>query len=426
MKIAFIVDTFPSLSQTFILNQITGLLDRGHKVDIYARHSDDHAVIHADVERYNLQEHTFYYRPVKQVIPANVFLRFFKAIGLIIANLHKKPLPLFKSLNVLKFGKKAASLRVFYRTVTFLDMGIAEYDVVHCHFGPNGNLGALLKEVGAIEGKVLTTFYGYDISRYTRKRGEGVYTPLFEQGDMILSLSERMKSQLIQLGCCKQKVYVHGLGVDTGRFIFLPRQLRDDDKVHLLTIARLVEKKGVECGIRAVAKVLQKYPQIEYKIAGDGPLKSDLETLINMLGISGRVKLLGWKRQAEIIELLRQADILLAPSVTAEDGDQEGTPTVLMEALAQGLPVLSTQHSGIPELVQDGESGFLVPERDVDALAERLEYLITHPEIWPEMGRAGRDYVERYHDINKLNDQLVTLYQRLLTGEDFAGQMAYL
>jgi colanic acid/amylovoran biosynthesis glycosyltransferase len=102
--------------------------------------------------------------------------------------------------------------------------------------------------------------------------------------------------------------------------------------------------------------------------------------------------------------------------VTTENGDQEGIPVALMEALSQGLPVLSTQHSGIPELVQDGKFGFLVPERDVDALAEKLEYLIEHPELWPKMGRAGRDYVARHHDINRLNDQLVNLYQRLLNG----------
>jgi colanic acid/amylovoran biosynthesis glycosyltransferase len=88
-----------------------------------------------------------------------------------------------------------------------------------------------------------------------------------------------------------------------------------------------------------------------------------------------------------------------------------------MEALAQGLPVLSTLHSGIPEVVQDGESGFLVPERDVDALAEKLGYLMEHPERWPEMGRAGREHIERYYDIRKLNGQLVQLYQRLLDGE---------
>jgi len=120
--------------------------------------------------------------------------------------------------------------------------------------------------------------------------------------------------------------------------------------------------------------------------------------------------------QEEIIELMKHTDVLIAPSVVSEDGDEEGIPVVLMEALAQGMPVLSTQHSGIPELVQDGESGFLVPERNVAALAEKLAYLVKHPEMWQKMGRTGREYVERYYDIDKLNDILVELYQRALLG----------
>ena len=114
------------------------------------------------------------------------------------------------------------------------------------------------------------------------------------------------------------------------------------------------------------------------------------------------------------MELMKGADILLAPSVTGRDGDQEGIPVVLMEALAQRLPVISTFHSGIPELIRDGDSGLLVPERDVDALAEKIEYLMTHAELWSEMGEAGRGYVERHYDINELNNQLVRLYQGLL------------
>jgi colanic acid/amylovoran biosynthesis glycosyltransferase len=129
--------------------------------------------------------------------------------------------------------------------------------------------------------------------------------------------------------------------------------------------------------------------------------------------VGGQVKLLGWKNQTEVVQLLRDTHIFMAPSVTAEDGDQEGTPTVLMEALAQGLPVLSTRHSGIPEVVVEGESGYLVPERDVDALAERLENLLEHPEQWPAMGTAGRRHVEEHYDIDRLNDQLLSLYGKL-------------
>jgi colanic acid/amylovoran biosynthesis glycosyltransferase len=107
----------------------------------------------------------------------------------------------------------------------------------------------------------------------------------------------------------------------------------------------------------------------------------------------------------------------LAPSVTAESGDEEGIPGVIMEAFTQGLPVVSTYHAGIPEVVKDGESGFLVPERDVDALVERLERLIEDPELRLIMGRNGRHFVEEQYDIDKLNDRLVRVYRQLLDGE---------
>jgi colanic acid/amylovoran biosynthesis glycosyltransferase len=417
MKIAFIVNAFPILSETFILNQITGLLDRGHDVDIYSIHPEDQPVVHADVEKYHLLDRTYYRGSVSKA-PQNIGWRFTKAIGLVVRNFHRKPVAFLRALNIFKFGRQAASLRILYKVIPFLEKDIPDYDIVHCHFGPNGNLGALLKDIGVIKGKVLTTIHGgYDMPKYIMRRGDDAYDYLFETGDLLLPISNRWKDELIRLGCEEQKIVVHRMGIDTSRFLFSPRRPRGDGKVRLLTVARLVEKKGVEYGVRAVAKVLKKYPQVEYEIAGDGPLMNDIKSLIEKLNISDRSKLLGWQRQEEIVELMKEADILLAPSVCSKDGDWEGIPVVLMEALAQGLPVLSTRHSGIPELVQDGQSGFLVPERDVDALAEKLTYLIEHPEIWPEMGRSGRDYVERHYDINKLNDQLVRLYQQLLEGE---------
>jgi len=318
----------------------------------------------------------------------------------------RKPMPLLRSLNVFKFGREASSLGIFYKVLPFFETGVDEYDIVHCHFGPNGNLAALLKEVGAITGKIVTAFHG-EAGHTEQRRYAKRYDLLFEVGDLILPMSERERRRLIELGCSPQKIAVHRMGVDLSKFVFAPREPRNDGNVHLLTVARLVEKKGVEYAIKAVANVFEKCPYIEYNIAGDGPLRGDLENLIGTLSVGDRVKLLGWRRQEEILELVKGADILLAPSVTSEDGDQEGIPVVLMEALAQGLPVLSTYHSGIPELVQDGKSGFLVPERDVNALAEKLEHLVKHQEIWADMGRAGRAYVERYYNIDKLNDQLV-------------------
>jgi colanic acid/amylovoran biosynthesis glycosyltransferase len=414
MRIGFIVTRFPSISQTFILNQITGLLDRGHDVTIYAQADQAEPFVHADVEKYGLLDRTVYYDDSYKALPTHRVSRILGTASIVLTGLRTQPRSLLKSLNVLRFGRQAASPYSWCRVTAFIDGGIHDCDIVHCHFGPNGNLGAWLKHLEVIKGKIVSTFHGYDISKYVRDHGKDVYDLLFQMGDLFLPISERWKRSLIELGCDERKIAVHSMGVDTAMFSLNQRPPRNDDQVSVLSIARLVEKKGIQDGIRAVAKVVRKHPHIQYQIAGDGPLRRDLENLVDTLDLQGHVQFLGWKRHEEIPELMRDGDILLAPSVTSKMGDEEGIPVAIMEALAQGLPVLSTRHSGIPELVQDGKFGFLVPEGDVAALADKLEYLVAHPKRWSKMGRAGREFVIVRHDINKLNDRLVSLYRRLL------------
>ena len=153
---------------------------------------------------------------------------------------------------------------------------------------------------------------------------------------------------------------------------------------------------------------------MKYVIAGDGPLRSYLENLVKDLNLKENVNFLGEVDQDEVTKLYRESHLFVLPSVTAADGNQEGVPVVLMEAQASGLPVVSTLFTGVPEVVADGKSGFLVSERDVSALAEKLEYLIDHPDLWPKMGRAGSNLVEENYNIKKLNLKLVKIFEDLL------------
>ena len=150
--------------------------------------------------------------------------------------------------------------------------------------------------------------------------------------------------------------------------------------------------------------------KIHFTIVGDGHLRQQIEGKIADCRIQDAVTLYGWRDHDEIMRLLDESHILIAPSITADDGDQEGIPNVLKEAMATGLPVLSTWHSGIPELVEDGVSGYLVPERDVGALSDRLISLCDHPERWAEMGQHGRKKIEDEFDMTKINKRLEGLY----------------
>jgi colanic acid/amylovoran biosynthesis glycosyltransferase len=319
---------------------------------------------------------------------------------------------LLKSLNVFKFKKEAASLNILYKVVPFLDKD--PYDIVHCHFGPNGILGILLKDIGAIKGKLITTFHGYDATSYPQIYGDNIYKDMFRKVDKITVNSNFTKNKVVALGCSMDKIVILPVGLNPSKFFLKERTMVPGDEVRILTVARLVEKKGIEYSIKAVAKVLEKHSNIRYDIVGDGPLRDQLSGLIDQIGIANQVKLLGWKNQEEICQLYSEAHIFILSSVTACNGDQEGQGLVLQEAQASGLPVIATLHNGFPESVMNGKSAFLVPERNFNALAERLGYLIERPDIWPEIGRAGRRYVEEYFDINKLNDQLVEIYKKLI------------
>lgn len=413
MRIAFVVDQFPALSQTFVLRQITGLLDRGHEVDVFAYGPGEDRIRHPDVEKYGLLNRTYYLTAC--ACSQSALVRLIKRIGLIFTNFHKDPTVVLKTLNVVKFGKGALLLQALCQVAPFLGKG--PYEIIHCQFGNLGGLGLLLKDAGLFRGKLITSFRGYDISSYLRSYGGDIYDDLFSRGDLFLCVSEHIKEKLISLGCDERKIVVHRSGVDTEKYQFDPQVAQRDGRVKVLTVARLSEKKGVEYGIRAVVKVLEKRQGIEYKIAGDGPLRDKLQRLIAEVGVGDSIQLLGWRSEDEIAELLANSDILLAPSVTSETGDEEGIPGVIMEAFTRCLPAVSTHHAGIPEVVEDGKSGFLVPERDVDALAERIQELILHPELRFAMGRNGRKLVEERYDIRKLNDRLVEIYQQLLSGE---------
>jgi colanic acid/amylovoran biosynthesis glycosyltransferase len=408
MKIAFIVEFFPKLSETFILNQITGLIDRGCEIDIFAKGPEELQKIHPDVEKYKLLERTFYIDDIDKHIPQNKIVRILKGLYLIIRNISKKPRAIVKSLNFIKLGKHALSLKPLFRVIPYLDKG--PYDIVHCHFGPIGKIGLYLRGIGALDGKLIITFHGYDLTSYVKNHGDMVYKELFAKADLMMPISIRWKDELIRLGCEEKKIVVHRMGIDTKKFNFMDRKISRNGKINVLSIGRLVEKKGFKYGIEAVAMVSKKYRNVNYTIIGGGELKDDLERLIKGLDLQDKIKIIGRRNQQEVKEILDGADIFLAPSVTSQNGDQEGIPVVLMEALSSGIPVVSTYHSGIPELIEDGRSGLLAAERDVDALSEKIFFLIENADKRSEFCRRARRRVEEKHDISMLNKRLMAAY----------------
>jgi colanic acid/amylovoran biosynthesis glycosyltransferase len=157
------------------------------------------------------------------------------------------------------------------------------------------------------------------------------------------------------------------------------------------------------------------HPAISYDIIGEGPQRGQLMELTRSLGLERVVTFHGARDRRFVRQKMDDAHLFVLPSVTAEDGDSEGQGVVLLEAQASGLPVVATDHDGFPESIAPGRSGFLVPERDVEALSSRIVDLICRSDTWPEMGRAGRKHVEAHYEPARLSRQLVDLYGRLAT-----------
>lgn len=415
MRVAVVVAYFPSVSQTFVLNQITGLLDRGHEVDIFAvapEPGEGSSAEHPEVGAYRLLERV-HYEPVR---PRGRMLRALRTIPVLARHYGRCPRIALHALRSVRGGSagNGSAVQLLWQGIPFL--GRPAYDVILCHFGTSGERALALRDAGILRGPIVTAFHGADVSRYVAQQGRAVYADLFARGDLFLPVSDFWRRRLIALGCPPEKTIVHRMGVELRRFAFTPRHLRERGgcgTVRILTVARLVEKKGVEYAVRAIAALRDRgVTNVEYRILGDGPLRPRLARLIRELGVGDMVQLLGDGDQARVARAMRRAHLFVAPSVTAADGDMEGIPVSLMEAMACGLPVVSTYHSGIPELVVDGVTGFLTPERDVDALALALQHLVEHPARWPAMGAAARAVVERQHSIEVLNDRLVELLER--------------
>ena len=287
--------------------------------------------------------------------------------------------------------------------------------VLHAHFGPDGR--PLLPVKRATGLPLVTTFYGHDVSSFPKRWGglsRQLYRGLFRDGDAFLVLSEDMRRDLVALGAPEARIVVHHLGIDVGTFAFRPpRRPEAGEAVRFAAVGRIVEKKGFQPLVEAFARARREHP-MHLTIVGEGPLRPQVEELVERNGLHADVSILGRRPHAEVAALMSASDVFVLPSVTSAEGDKEGTPTVLMEAMASGLPAISTRHAGIPEVVRDYETGLLVEERDVDGLARALVTAAGAADRWPEWAEAGRRHVEaEFNSIGQAR-RLEAIYDSLL------------
>ena len=314
------------------------------------RPDDQLTVYQAKFQTYLLWSQPFLYRLFESLQPKT------KQIVLTqrVENADLFPLPIIKRLNS----------RIFYSPY-HAHVGACELqqryrgDLIHAHFGFTAYKLMLLKLFMRIP--MVVTFGGTDLTVHAARPKTGaLYRVLFDVVEQLVAVSEDLRQSAIQLGCPPEKIVTVHRGVDTGAFRFEDRESRGEKALEILMVSRLSKKKGHLEAVAALAGLPEDVPDWRLSIVGSGPEEASIRTHVREKGLAEKVSFRGNLPIEEVRQLMADSDILLHPSLTPEDGDREGIPNAVMEGQATGLPVVSTRHGGIPELVVDGETGLLV------------------------------------------------------------------
>jgi colanic acid/amylovoran biosynthesis glycosyltransferase len=237
---------------------------------------------------------------------------------------------------------------------------------------------------------------------------------LFGQGELFLPVCQYLAHRINQWGCPAEKIRVLYGGVDLNLFPYRGPNLQGSQNI--VSIGRLVEKKGHHVLMQAFKKIKSKFPKATLTIIGGGELEGYIKSLAAQLNLGTSFRLLSRVPKSQVPELMAQADIFCAPSLTAANGDVEGIPNTIKEAMATGIPVLATNHAGIPEIITNNQDGVLVRENDVDHLAQALEFMLLNRHLWEGYALAARKNVEQNFDQSKQLLLQAKYYDELLGG----------
>jgi colanic acid/amylovoran biosynthesis glycosyltransferase len=358
LHVLFVVGHFPSPSQIFILNIMTGLIDRGHKVSIFSFTKDPYINMHPNIKKYGLLKHITY-----KNFPAK----------------------------------------------------LPKCDIVFCQFG---YLGQKIFEMPQLsewlkQRKVAVCFRGSDLTAHIQQNPSR-YKRVLKRAHLFLPVCDYFKEKLITLGCKHSKAVVYHSAIDCSQFAFASRSKPNNNQINFVSVCRLVKKKGLDDAIKAFAEIVRKYPDAHYSIVGDGPERTYLELLVYQLHLQDNVTFHGWKSHEEVVSILDRSHIFMLPSKKGGDGNEEGIANALKEAMAMGLISVGTWHAGTSELIDHGKSGFLVAEENITELVDTIDYIINHPGEWESIELAARKKIEDEFEIKQSIKELEKIFNRLL------------
>jgi colanic acid/amylovoran biosynthesis glycosyltransferase len=316
MRIAFVTGDFPLVSQTFVINQIADLLEKGVTVEVFAfgRGQTEHISPRFKEHRISTRTHCL-------DVPNSVLRRLAQAFPKVLWLLGRRPLLLCRCLNFFRYGRQALSLRLLFSIWPLIGI---EADVFHCHFGDIGTRFLVIREILRLSQPFVTTLYGVDVSALAQRQSPEYYDRLKKEGALFLVMSRNMKERVVKLGFPEEKIRVHPVSIDVVAYPFRLRCWHAGEVLRLVAVGRLIEKKGFDILIDALAIVKKKLGSpLDCSIIGAGPLAKQLSNQIARLGLEREVSLLGSMDIQQIIRFLLDMHLMIQPSKTARDGDME-------------------------------------------------------------------------------------------------------
>jgi colanic acid/amylovoran biosynthesis glycosyltransferase len=310
------------------------------------------------------------------------------------------------SLQIRKIPQRAYPAEV--NSIAF-QMAADRCQLLHIYFGNNGLFWLPL--LRRCEVPTIVSFHGADVQvDVDSPAARRMFRNLFACCSLVLARSESLASALVQLGCSPDKLRIQRTGIPLETFRYFARERPVDGAWRLLQACRLIEKKGLELSLRAFAAFLKRYPRATLTIAGDGPRRGSLEKLATELQLGDKIQFTGFVSQSALLTLYQESHFFLHPSEQTPEGDREGVPNSLLEAMATGLPSLTTRHGGIPEAVIHLESGILVPESDLAGLEHWLERLATDDALRDSLGQSAAQTIKERFDLTIQIEKLEEIY----------------
>jgi glycosyltransferase involved in cell wall biosynthesis len=393
MKIGYVLNVFPKLSETFVINEMVELMQRRHEISIFPISRSNERIVQPEVNVYNLTAKAHYLPFASELVPT--------IASTVSSNAAAGRRP---GLSAARRLYCVAAARFFSRIVRRLDL-----DIIHAHFANQSTYTAMLMSKYA---QVPFTFTTHAIDIFDNPDVDSIKEKA-EKASAIITISNFNRNYIHKLtGTSLERIHVVRACV-LNRFRDFKRETPKGNRRRILSVARLVETKGIKYGILAVNKLTKRFPDIEYRIVGSGPLEAELDSLVESLDLENNVKMLGELDASVLADEFKKAGLFVLPCVRTATGDMDGIPVSLMEAMCLGIPAISTNISGIPELIEDGKSGLLVEEKNVGQLAEAIETLLQDESFASKIGGEGRKKVEESFNIHNEVGKLLRIWDEI-------------